>query len=489
MTPPLKLSLLCLALLPLLACGEDATVDVGPKENNATNTTAPGTSSGPAGTNTTAVPSNTVSTMDPADLLDTDGDGLNDGEERRLGTDPEVADSDGDGINDGNEVLVGSDPTAPDKACSSVEQTADVQAKPVDIIVVIDNSGSMTQEIESVERNINENFSNIIRASGLDYRVIMIAAHRGPGGGRTRTCITAPLSGVDCATMPQRPGLTEQFKQYSVSVGSTNSLQLLLATYDRPDELGLAPNGWGAWLRKDAFKVFVEITDDRSRLSAAEFDAQLLALEGGPFGTPGLRRYIFHSIIGVRENTPPTKAWGPGDLIPEGRCSSARNDAPQYQILSKLTGGLRFPVCATESYDAIFQAVSQGVIEQARINCDFSLPKLPEMTSVDPMRALLEFRPTATAPPQTISPVAEAAACAGGDGFFFGPKGVTLCPKTCTAALASENGTLNFVAACRQDTTPDPVCVPTSRDESICDDKIDNNCDGFTDTEDPSCLN
>jgi thiol-disulfide isomerase/thioredoxin len=46
--------------------------------------------------------------------VDSDGDGLLDGEERKLGTDPDNADSDGDLMNDGEESLEGTDPANPD---------------------------------------------------------------------------------------------------------------------------------------------------------------------------------------------------------------------------------------------------------------------------------------------------------------------------------------------------------------------------------------
>jgi hypothetical protein len=41
---------------------------------------------------------------------DSDDDGINDGDEVALGTDPNNADSDGDGVSDGAEVTAGSDP-------------------------------------------------------------------------------------------------------------------------------------------------------------------------------------------------------------------------------------------------------------------------------------------------------------------------------------------------------------------------------------------
>ena len=45
-----------------------------------------------------------------SDVLDTDGDGLTDEEERQVGTDPLLADTDGDGLEDADERMRGSDP-------------------------------------------------------------------------------------------------------------------------------------------------------------------------------------------------------------------------------------------------------------------------------------------------------------------------------------------------------------------------------------------
>jgi hypothetical protein len=49
----------------------------------------------------------------PNDQVDTDGDGLSDYEEGKLGSNPNEADTDGDGMPDGEEVEAGLDPTNP----------------------------------------------------------------------------------------------------------------------------------------------------------------------------------------------------------------------------------------------------------------------------------------------------------------------------------------------------------------------------------------
>src|SRR5262245_13950664 len=66
---------------------------------------------------------------------------------------------------------------APDAACVATSAEAKLEKKPVDIIFIIDNSGSMTDNIAGVERNINQNFASIIGASSIDYRVIMLSEH------------------------------------------------------------------------------------------------------------------------------------------------------------------------------------------------------------------------------------------------------------------------------------------------------------------------
>src|SRR5690606_3112851 len=48
--------------------------------------------------------------------------------------------------------------------CGSVEGTPESVSRPIDIIFIIDNSGSMSDQIQEVENNVKTNFADIIEA-------------------------------------------------------------------------------------------------------------------------------------------------------------------------------------------------------------------------------------------------------------------------------------------------------------------------------------
>lgn len=104
-------------------------------------------------------------------------------------------------------------------ACATVTAEAELTTVPVDIIIVLDNSGSMHEEMGAVERNINQNFATILTATGVDYRVILLSRHRrgarttGETEANTSVCVTQPLSGLSTCPAPL-PVFTDRFYQY-----------------------------------------------------------------------------------------------------------------------------------------------------------------------------------------------------------------------------------------------------------------------------------
>ncbi len=382
---------------------------------------------------------------------DSDGDGLDDGDEEAFGSDPNNPDTDGDGVNDGDEVILGTDPTVADEACAQDSAEAVSISKPVDIFFIIDNSGSMGQEILGVQDNINTNFATTIAASGIDYRIIMIATHGEIGP--ESVCISTPLSGHSCTPVPAQPTLTNSFKHYSVEVSSHNSFQRILGSYNQADGFGLAPNGWSEWLRPDSFKVFIEFSDDHaSGMTANEFDTELLALSGDAFGSADDRNYVFHSIVGLQAKNAGDASIPhlPTDALETTKCTNGAVDhGPEYQALSILTGGLRFPLCEPDYYDVIFQEVAQGVVESVGLPCSFSAPTPAEGETVDLDRIVITYTPGGVGDTSSLQRVANEAACVADAWYLASGDEITLCPATCDVVEADEAAAVQILSGCK----------------------------------------
>ena len=406
---------------------------------------------------------------------DSDGDGLGDGDEATQGSSPVSRDTDGDGILDGTEAFVGSDPSMADEACGQERYSAKLEESAVDIIIVIDNSGSMGEEIEAIERNINVNFANIIQQAGVDYRVILIASH-GNWDPSDSICVAQPLSGTTCRPIPPAPVNTERFYHYDLEIGSRDAFQRIIEAYQRPDRHGFTQQGFKSWLRPTSFKQFIIITDDRNdtQYNWQTFAAELHRLGPEQFGDPNNPRFRWHSIIDMPAKPNPREAYRPDEPMTTQRCptGAARGQTPDYQNLSIHTGGLRYPVCEVTAYDAIFQEVATGIIEDVRLKCEIGLPSAPMGLHPDPEKVALEYQPTDAEPVQFIRPVATVAACGQQRAFYVAEETVTLCPTFCEEARASTEARLGVLMGCTD-------CVDPSRE--ICDDGKDNDCDGFID--------
>lgn len=348
----------------------------------------------------------------------------------------------------------------------------------VDIIFVVDNSGSMGEEIEAIEQNINVNFAQIIAASGVDYRLVMVTDH---GAEPTDLCIGYPLSNTNnCSGEPgERAGL---FYHYDINVQSTDSLCILLDTLHgidgggENDEPYLHPQGWAKWLRPEALKIFLEITDDGasctwrghdikgsataghlspdgpSAEAARSFDTLLLDEAPSQFGTEDARNYRFFSITGIREKANPLEPYEPGEpiigAVKSEACSSAVQPGWTYQWLSKETGGLRFPVCQFSSYDAVFQAIATNVIDEVNPACSYEVVTPPgvDLRSLD-----VTYHPgDPMATSELLTEVLSAEACGTQEGAYF-LEGTTLvlCPSTCERFRDDPGHTLGVNDACR----------------------------------------
>jgi hypothetical protein len=345
--------------------------------------------------------------------------------------------------------------SAGNDSCATQQADAMLERQPVDIVVVIDNSGSMQDEIDAVEKNINVNFANILQTSGVDYRVILLSRHEKKGR-QTSICVTAPLSANPvCPPTPDQPAFTERFYQYSLKVDSLNSLVLLIDTFDAtaPDEFKLAPQGWGAWLRPNAAKVILEITDDNStQMTAADFLTKLTA-KSAQFGTPAAPAFTFHSIIGIGEKQPPTAPWLPDEAIQTSLCSgngdTVENPGEVYQELSRTTHGLRFPLCQFTAFDAVFDSIAKDVASHATISCEFDVPAPPTGQTLDLSKVAVSLDAGDGSAPKTFGQAMNADECVP-DAFYIdaATSKIRLCPDTCSAAQRGKDPKIDVLFTC-----------------------------------------
>jgi hypothetical protein len=335
-------------------------------------------------------------------------------------------------------------------ACVSVSAAVEVIRQPVDIIIAIDNSGSMDDEARAVETNINVNFAAILEQSGVDYRVILVSEHRENDLQDTAVCIASPLSSV-AACPSDAPGPSARFFHYATGINSRNSFEVLLETFngEREDEFELAPNGWSEWLRPEAKKVFLEITDDNSNTPVVEFISALTQLAPEQFGTdPSQLRFVWHSIVGLAELPVATDPYAPADPIETRECTgNVYNAGAVYQELSRLTGGLRFPICEFDGYDAVFRRIAADVVQNTTTVCNFAIPAPPEGRVLDLDKVAVSYQPGGGGTPLLLGRAATAADCRA-DGFVMDAATVSLCPQACDVVGTDDHASVSVLFTC-----------------------------------------
>ncbi len=325
--------------------------------------------------------------------------------------------------------------------CAAQMLEAEVEFVPVDVLLVVDTSNSMAAAIDAVEQSINADFAQIMGDSGIDYRVIVAGDY--PPGDQLDLCITMPLSGTDCNPPPAIPAITERYYHYDMSTGSGAFLDSIVTWFSLPDPHGLAPGGYSDWLRPEANKIILAMTDGTSAANDTAagdgFDAQLLALVPAAFGTAGDRRYVFHSIISMPTNNPPTAPWLPADPI--------AGQGGSIQQVSVLSGGWRFPLSQAADFDVVFQQIAQGVIEATPVACSFAIPDPPQGETIDPDTIEIDYLPGGVGPAETFHQVVGPADCAP-DAFFIDGTMVVLCPEACTLVQGDQLARLDVRYGC-----------------------------------------
>jgi len=369
--------------------------------------------------------------------------------------------------------ITGSGGASAGGACATDTAKAELTSDPVDILVVLDNSGSMHEEMGAVERNINENFASILTSSGVDYRVILLSRHRagprttGETAPNTSVCVTQPLSGL--ATCPGAlPVFSERFFQWSEKIESFDALNWLIDGYSVPPEnddfADLAPMGYGPFLRAGAKKVILLLTDDNegnagdgNPLTIPQFLQGLAAKSEAHFGTAAAPSFTFHSIIGLKEKPTVTEAYLPTEPLQTEKCTGNAAGIPHvgtlYQELSIMTRGLRFPICQYPGYDAVFRRIAEDVTVTSAIRCDFDIPAPPVGRTLELDKVAVNHVQANGAGKITLGQAATQAECQP-NAFYIESNRVWLCPDACNAVKADVGAGVEVLFSCENQILP-----------------------------------
>ena len=296
--------------------------------------------------------------------------------------------------------------------CSSVSVRAESAIAPVDIVWVIDNSGSMRDEATLVQANLND-FATAINAVGLDVRVVVITA---PG-----FVEVPPPLGSD----PSR------FLRVNQDVQSSNSFDRLLDTLPMYQD----------FLRRNSALHFVVVSDDESAMDFNTFRTSMQGMIG--------RSFRFHAVV-----SEPGATHMFGGFTMNG-CTGPHGDAAdngeEYWMLASSTGGRALSIC-TPDWTALFDDLTRAISQPQSLPCAYDIPAPPVGEEFDPNRVNVEYTPGGGGAPETIPNVGTLDRCTG-DGWYYtgdaaNPTGVELCPSSCARIEVDVEGRVDVAFGC-----------------------------------------
>lgn len=308
-----------------------------------------------------------------------------------------------------------------DVVCSAVEQAAQMIVRPIDAIVLPDESASMGTARDAVANAMETTFRTTMESAGIDYHVIWHGL--------------TPLPMLDA---------TGRLTRNPVQLGSGDDAMFkpVLDSYD----------AWRPALRTDAIKVFVHFTDATSGTGAAivgysgTFDEVLVSREPDVWGTAGDYRFVYHAFVGLPINSPPEAPYAPADPLVSGSCSSSFVNPTTLQEIAIRTGGLRFPLCSPDRFDAVFRAIAESAIDRAAVPCELELPDPPEGMSLDTSTVAVRYRSGDAV--RVLRRAASDAECNDSSFLLVDDARVVLCPDACATVEADPMAVLTVLSGC-----------------------------------------
>jgi hypothetical protein len=227
---------------------------------------------------------------------------------------------------------------------------------PVDIIWMVDTTGSMTAILPAATTGI-QRFASVMGTQQLDYRVIMLAPR---GKASNQVCVPPPLAGdTNCGNGPR-------FFHSNLNIQSRDALTIFMNTLKTPPA-----EPWGPQVRAASKKLLVIVTDDDSEVTATAF-------EGDP--TTGILRrelnnafddYSFNGMYGWgSETNPTTRCTYPADA---GGIAPAASGTVYTELVTK-TKGVRGKICDPNEWNPFIDRLTALASSSRSRSCMIDVP-------------------------------------------------------------------------------------------------------------------
>jgi hypothetical protein len=287
-----------------------------------------------------------------------------------------------------------------------------------DVLVIVDTSPSMAEEVPEVEAALN-GFAERIRASQVDLRLALLAAPpRGQVSGPS-ICVPAPLGSGACPPQGDDTAFPSFFHHSTAALDEqTDVVAVLRSTSPEVAQ----------FLRPDVKTALVIVSDGNgsSDLQSSYWDPQFM---------PTFVQTKFSALY----------AFTP--------CAGSRAEGTVYRALVRSTGGAQGDLCSEPIKSALNRVADDVVAQQI---CEVPLP--PNSRTIDGFDVRVLF--TADGAPEEVNYVGALEACDPLRGGWYdiprNPEGHVrrLCPATCAAFRADPNSTVTTQLACDRPPIP-----------------------------------
>jgi hypothetical protein len=364
------------------------------------------------------------------------------------------ATSSGAGSAIGSGVRPGDPGTGPDGSCNSVVSKAEkTLGGKADIIFVVDNSGSMSEEASAIQKNLNA-FSQQIVASGIDVHVILIAS--APSGASAGACIDP--TGIACLFVP---GLT--VAETGICMDPPLGLQGACPKQDDTNQAGgyvhvrqpvdshnaleMIEKSFSAYqglLRADAAKTFVVVTDDDANKNPTA-DAFTSWVNGQP---------LFQGAT-----------WRFSGLYCATGAGNCANAGTVYAGLVKATSGITGDMAQFSNgqidaqFKTVFDSLAKAIVKDAvPVPCQWKIPPPPEGATLDPNAVNLHYTSGAGVDTAILSVDDESKCSPDFPGWHYdnntAPTTVIACPQVCTTIQADDSAEIQVLFGCARERGP-----------------------------------